>query len=62
MGKLKKNWPVVLLLLAIAGCMFILNISTLISPDDYSYAYYENWSYAECWIRKNYFVIQFQNL
>ncbi len=39
MGKLKKNWPVVLLLLAIAGCMFILNISTLISPDDYSYAY-----------------------
>lgn len=39
MEKLKKNWPMVLLLLAIAGCMFILNISTLISPDDYSYAY-----------------------
>ena len=38
MEKLKKNWPTALLLLVIAGCMFILNISTLISPDDYSYA------------------------
>lgn len=39
MEKLKKNWPIVLLLLAIMGCVFILNISTLLSPDDYSYAY-----------------------
>lgn len=39
MEKLKKNWPIALLLLAIMGCVFILNISTLISPDDYSYAY-----------------------
>lgn len=39
MEKLKKNWPMVLLLLTIAACMFMLNISTLISPDDYSYAY-----------------------
>lgn len=38
MEKLKKNWPTVLLLLAIAGCIFILNIATLLSPDDYSYA------------------------
>lgn len=38
MEKLKKNWPIALLLLAIAGCMFILNIATMISPDDYSYA------------------------
>lgn len=39
MEKLKKNWPIVLLMLTIIGCVFILNISTLISPDDYSYAY-----------------------
>lgn len=38
MEKIKKNWPTILLLLAIAGCMFVLNISTMISPDDYSYA------------------------
>lgn len=38
MDKIKKNWPVVLLLLAIAGCIFVLNIATLYSPDDYSYA------------------------
>lgn len=38
MGKLKKNWSMALLLLAIAFCMLILNISTLFSPDDYSYA------------------------
>lgn len=38
MEKIKKNWPIILLLLAIAGCVFILNIATLISPDDYSYA------------------------
>lgn len=38
MEKIKKNWPMVLLLLAIAGCVFILNIATLLSPDDYSYA------------------------
>ena len=38
MERLKKNLPIILLLLAIAGCIFILNISTLLSPDDYSYA------------------------
>lgn len=38
MEKLKKNWTIVVLLLVIAGCMFVLNMSTLISPDDYSYA------------------------
>ena len=38
MGKLKKNLPIAILLLAIGICMFILNIATLISPDDYSYA------------------------
>lgn len=38
MEKLKKNWSIVLLLLAIFGCVFILNIATLLSPDDYSYA------------------------
>lgn len=38
MEKIKKNWPMILLWLAIAGCMFILNIATLRSPDDYSYA------------------------
>lgn len=38
MEKLKKNWPIALLLLAIGFCMLILNISTLFSPDDYSYA------------------------
>jgi len=38
MEKLKKNWPTILLMLAIAGCIFIINISTLLSPDDYSYA------------------------
>jgi len=38
MEKLKKNWPIILLLLAISGCIFILNIATLISPDDYNYA------------------------
>lgn len=39
MEKLKKNWPTIFLLIAIVGCLFILNISTLMSPDDYSYAY-----------------------
>ncbi len=39
MEKLKKNWPTVLLMLGIVGCVFIINIATLISPDDYSYAY-----------------------
>lgn len=39
MEKIKKNWPIIVLLLAIAGCLFILNIATLISPDDYSYAF-----------------------
>lgn len=39
MEKIKKNWPIIALLLAIAGCLFILNIATLISPDDYSYAF-----------------------
>ena len=38
MEKLKQNWPMVLLMLAIGACIFILNIATLISPDDYSYA------------------------
>ena len=38
MEKIKKNWLIILLLLAIAGCVFILNIATLYSPDDYSYA------------------------
>lgn len=38
MEKLKKNWPIALLLIAIVFCMLILNISTLFSPDDYSYA------------------------
>ena len=38
MEKIKKNWPIVMLLMAIAGCVFILNIATLYSPDDYSYA------------------------
>ena len=38
MEKLKKNWPIAVLLLAIAFCIFILNIATLLSPDDYSYA------------------------
>ncbi len=38
MEKIKKNWAMVALLLAIAGCMLILNIATLRSPDDYSYA------------------------
>ena len=38
MEKIKKNWSIVILLLAIAGCIFILNIATLYSPDDYSYA------------------------
>lgn len=38
MEKLKKNWPIALLLIAIAFCMLTLNISTLLSPDDYSYA------------------------
>lgn len=38
MEKLKKNWPIALLFLAIAFCMLTLNISTLFSPDDYSYA------------------------
>ena len=38
MEKLKKNWPIVLLILAISGCIFILNIATPKSPDDYSYA------------------------
>ena len=38
MEKLKKNWPVLLLQIAICGCIFILNMATLISPDDYSYA------------------------
>ena len=39
MEKIKKNWPNILLIGLIVGCMFILNISTLRSPDDYSYAY-----------------------
>lgn len=38
MEKFKKNWTIALLLLIIAGCIFVLNISTLLSPDDYSYA------------------------
>ncbi len=38
MKKLKKNWSIALLLIAIAFCMLTLNISTLLSPDDYSYA------------------------
>lgn len=38
MEKLKKNWQIALLLLAIAFCIFTLNIATLLSPDDYSYA------------------------
>lgn len=39
MEKLKKNWPIALLLLVISACIFILNMATLISPDDYSYAF-----------------------
>lgn len=39
MERIKKNWPILALLLAIAGCLFILNMATLISPDDYSYAF-----------------------
>lgn len=38
MEKLKKNWPIALLFLVIAFCIFMLNIATLLSPDDYSYA------------------------
>lgn len=38
MEKIKKNWPIILLCFAIAGCIFFLNIATLRSPDDYSYA------------------------
>lgn len=39
MEKLKKNWLIAMLLIAIASCIFILNMATLISPDDYSYAF-----------------------
>lgn len=39
MEKIKKNWPIIVLFLVIAGCMLILNMATLISPDDYSYAF-----------------------
>ena len=39
MKKIKKNWPTIVLLGLIIGCVFVLNISTLRSPDDYSYAY-----------------------
>ena len=38
MEKIKKNWLIISLILSIAGCVFILNIATLYSPDDYSYA------------------------
>ena len=38
MDKLKKNWTIILLLVVIGCCIFLLNIATLISPDDYSYA------------------------
>ena len=39
MEKIKKNLPLILLIIIISGGMFILNISTLKSPDDYSYAF-----------------------
>lgn len=38
MEKIKNNLPTIIMLIMIVGCMFILNISTLLSPDDYSYA------------------------
>ena len=34
----KENWLIISLLLAISGCIFVLNVATLYSPDDYSYA------------------------
>lgn len=38
MEKIKNNWQIILLLFVIGCCIFFLNIATLISPDDYSYA------------------------
>lgn len=38
MKKIKENISIILLILAIFGFLFILNVSTLRSPDDYSYA------------------------
>lgn len=38
MKLIKEKWPILLLLVVIGGCIFLLNIATLISPDDYNYA------------------------